>query len=78
MPRYYFHLHDGAEGRDEEGRELADVDAARAEAIRGARDVMAEDVRQGSVTLSHWIEVRDQGGHRVFSVGYRDAVEFRD
>ena len=78
MPRYYFHLHNDVDGRDDEGRELADVDAARAEAIKGARDLIAEDVRQGIVTLSHWIEVRDQRGHQVLRVRYRDAVIFRD
>jgi hypothetical protein len=78
MPRYYFHLHDDEEARDEEGRELADADAARAEAIRGARDLMAGDVKEGKLTLSHWISVHDQGGHQVFSVRFRDAVEFRD
>jgi len=78
MPRYYFHLHDDGEALDEEGREFADTDAARAEAIRSVRDLMAEDVKQGKLTLSHWIGVHDQSGHRVFSVRFREAVEFRD
>ena len=75
MPRYYFHLHNDLDVRDEEGRELPDQKAARAEAIRGARDLMAEDVKRGRLTLSHWIEVRDEAGAQLFVLRYGEAVE---
>ncbi len=32
MPRYFFHVHDGHEIRDEDGTELADLAEARAQA----------------------------------------------
>jgi hypothetical protein len=33
MPRYYFNLKDGPESLDQEGTELADIGAARKEAV---------------------------------------------
>lgn len=75
MPRYYFHLHNDLEALDEEGREFPDLEAARAEAIRGARDLLAEDVRRGAMTLSHWIEVQDEGGTRLLAIRYGEVVQ---
>lgn len=42
MPRYYFHIHDGADFPDTEGTMLPDLDAARGEAIRLAGSVIRE------------------------------------
>ena len=75
MPRYYFHLHNDLLARDEEGRELPDLATAREEAIRGARDLIAEDIRRGKVTLSHWIEIEDDAGQRLLTVSYGEAVQ---
>jgi hypothetical protein len=40
MPRYYFHIHDGMSLPDKEGTEIADLDAAKAEAIKLAAGVL--------------------------------------
>jgi hypothetical protein len=77
MPRYYFHLHNDLEAEDEEGRELDGLESAREHAIQGARDLMAEDVMRGSITLSHWIEVRDEADRQVLAVPFRDALTVR-
>jgi len=77
MPRYYFHLHNDFDVADEEGRELDGVDSAREQAILGARDLMAEEVMRGMITLSHWIEVRDERGEQVLTVLFRDALTVR-
>jgi hypothetical protein len=34
MPRYFFHLDDGELSRDQDGSECADLDSARAEAVK--------------------------------------------
>lgn len=75
MPRYYFHVHNDILARDEEGREFPDLAAAREEAISGARDLIAEDIRRGKVTLSHWIEIQDDAGNRLLTVSYGEAVQ---
>ena len=40
MPRYFFDICDDIVSTDEDGLDLADEDAARAEALRGARDLI--------------------------------------
>lgn len=40
MPRYYFHVHDGVDSLDMEGTELPGIDAARAEAIVLAGEII--------------------------------------
>lgn len=77
MPYYYFHLHNDLEVHDDEGRELLDIDVARAEAERGARELMAEHVKEGVLTLSHWIEVQDSRGRQVLAVHYGDLLEIK-
>lgn len=42
MPRYFFHVIDGASFRDETGTELPDIDAARAQAIRLSGEILQE------------------------------------
>ena len=74
MPRYYFHLHNGATSRDEEGRELADLAAAREEAIKAARDLMGEDIRAGLLRLGQRIEILDEDGAEVLVVPFAEAV----
>ena len=75
MPRFYFHLHNDVEARDEEGRELADAYAAHEAAVLEARTMAAESVRQGHLDLSHTIEVTDESGARLFRVPFGDVVQ---
>jgi hypothetical protein len=47
MPRFFFPSRDGdALTKDREGMELPDLEAARAEAIVGLRQLAADDLRQ--------------------------------
>jgi hypothetical protein len=77
MPRFYFHLYNDEIVRDEEGLDLPDMDAARDEAMRAARELIGEEAKRGQVTLSHRIEVEDEIGLPCFTIRYRDAVEVR-
>ena len=75
MPRYRFHLYNSLETIDHEGREFPDLQAARAEAIGNARELMASDLKaRGEINLNHWIELEDEQGELVV-VPFRDAVK---
>ena len=75
MPRYFFHLHNDLETRDEEGLELADLASAEAVARREARACAAQNVMQGHLALAHAIEVTDEAGTRVLLVRFGDVIE---
>ena len=75
MPRFYFHVVDDLDTEDDEGSELADLDAARRHAIGAARVLMCETLSQeGRITLSHSIEIQDHQHNPVDSVSFGDAV----
>ena len=76
MPRYFLDLVEcGTRISDEEGLHFADLTAARAAAVQGARDVMCGEVAQSKLCLSCCIEVRDSSGKAVLEVPFREAVE---
>jgi len=75
MPRYYFHLHNSIECRDEEGTQFDDQAAAKEQAVREARALIADDVlSRGEVNLSHSIRVADESGEIVMVVTFADVV----
>ena len=68
MVRYYLHVHDGSSAPDEEGVELRDVNAARAEAIRASGEIL-RDCRPETLDGSEWrMTVTDQEGRNVFTL----------
>lgn len=75
MPRYFFHVVDPEHTVDEEGRELPDLEAARALAVESARELVCADVSNGWLNLDHSIEVRDEHGATVLTVTYREAFQ---
>jgi hypothetical protein len=76
VPRFYFHVCNGTGFvQDEEGQELPDLEAARAEAIRSARSIMASDVQRGMLDLSSFIEIEDSGHQLVHTLGFGEAVD---
>ena len=75
MPRFFFHLRDGESAEDPDGMYLPDVRTARLEAIRSARDIMAEHVRRGKLDLSFSIEVTDEHGEPILAVPFREVVD---
>ena len=78
MPRFFFHLRDGESIDDPDGVFLPDTRSARLEAIRNARDIMAEDIRRGQLSLSHRIEVTDENGEPILAVPFREVVEIEN
>ena len=75
MPRFFFHLRDGETTEDPDGIFLPNAAMARMEAIRSARDIMAEDVRQGRLSLSFSIEVTDENGEPILAVPFREVLK---
>lgn len=79
MPLYYLHVCTGNGFiEDEEGQELADLDAARAAALRGARDIMSEEMRRGEFNPASFIEVEDQDHQLLFTLQFSEAVRITE
>jgi hypothetical protein len=75
MALYYFHLRNHVDVLlDPEGRELDDRRIARS-ALAEAREIIAADVRSGSVDLDQLIEVQNSAGTVVHSISFEDAVK---
>lgn len=78
MPRYFFHICNGCGfTEDHEGQELVNQSAARAQAIKEARGVMASDLRSGELDMSSFIEVEDAEKCVLFTLTFEDAVTFK-
>ena len=73
MPRFYFHVYNDVIAHDDEGLELADVAAAREQAMESARELVCEGIHKGHLNLDHRIEVEDEDRKPVMTVTYRDA-----
>ena len=74
MPRFYLHMRNERTVEDHEGLILEDAEAARLEAIRSARDILAAEVRLGRLHLGGAIEVADENGQPILTVPFRQAV----
>jgi hypothetical protein len=78
VPRYFFHVREGdALSRDTEGQELADVAAARREAISSAREILGDKLLHGGSLNGRVIEIADQKGEVIDTVTSNDVL-FRD
>ncbi|HEX8669027.1 MAG TPA: hypothetical protein VF727_11730 [Allosphingosinicella sp.] len=76
MARYFFQLYDRTGwSEDKEGRELADLAAARRQALKGARSIMGADVLRGEIDLTARIDVWDSDGRVVLNLPFADAVQ---
>ena len=75
MPRYFFHVRDGAEvSRDREGQLLQSLEEARREAQNTAREMLGERLLHGGSMNHKQIEIADETGHVVDVVNSRDII----
>lgn len=75
MPRFFFHLHDDVTAFDEEGKELPDLEAARAHAMVEALQLSCVSILENSrINLHHRVEVADDRGKVVAVVEFGDVV----
>ena len=75
MPTFYFDLYNDIVSKDDEGRELDDIEAAKKCAVEDARNMAAESVREGRLDLSHYVEVTDVDGASLARVTFGEAVK---
>jgi hypothetical protein len=76
MPRYYFHVREDDDVlHDPDGKDCADLVAAKAEAAAVARGLMAGGLRSAR-PLGLWREIviADEAGHTLATVPFRDAL----
>ncbi|MDB5720278.1 MAG: hypothetical protein JWP15_896 [Alphaproteobacteria bacterium] len=78
MPQYFFHIFNDDIVMDEEGQELADLEAAREVALDSARDLVCESVQHGHLNLDHRIEVEDDKGETLLVLTFRDAFTIQN
>jgi hypothetical protein len=78
MPHYFFHLYNGIVTSDDEGLDLPDLQAARANGIKEAREMMIETVAEGWINLSHRIDIADESGAVLATVSFAEAVRVED
>ena len=66
VPRYFFNFDSGpASAADFVGRDLADDEAAKAEATKLAADLGLDQAVEGRLPTYQWIEVRDEAERAV-------------
>jgi hypothetical protein len=70
VPRYHFHVKDGKDFPDLQGTELADLDAARAEALRFTGALLG-DADKGFWDGAAWaMSVTDSTGLALFQLNF--------
>jgi hypothetical protein len=76
MPKFYFHLHNDLDVADEEGRELPDLDAARAYAEENALFTMAQTLQdEAHINFRHYIDIEDERGTVLATVRFKDVAK---
>jgi len=77
MPLYYMHVCNGTGFvEDQEGHELPDLAAAQREAVKGLRDILAADLKEGEIKMTSFIEVEDEARTLLITVTAEEVVKF--
>jgi hypothetical protein len=81
MPRFYFNYRNRDRitqeliiAKDDEGIELSGLDAARANAMASAREMVADNVRSDSSHPMETLFVTDEGGRELLSISAQDVL----
>jgi hypothetical protein len=75
VPRYFFHLRNDLDVPDAEGKDLPDLDAARAQALAFAVDMAAASaLEHRKINLHHCIQVEDETGRVLHTILFGDAI----
>lgn len=79
MPRFYLHVCNG-DGftPDEEGCDLPDIEAARITAVKGLRDIMASELKDGLLKTASFIEIEDENHRLLMTVSFSEAVAVQE
>lgn len=77
MPIFHIHLYNDAEVPDEAGHEFRDVAAAKDEAVRSGREIIAEHILQGRpINPEHRLVVEDADGRPLATIFFRELISF--
>lgn len=75
MPRYFFHVRDGTEiSCDPEGQMLADLEAAKREAVNSAREMIGERVLHGGAVNGRTIEISGEDGKVLATINTGEVL----
>jgi hypothetical protein len=76
MPHYFLDVRNGSDLlEDQDGQELGDLAAARQEALEAARELMAEDLRNGApLCLDRVMVLADEKGHVGSEIPFGSAL----
>jgi len=76
LPRYYLHIRgaDGTAASDEEGTDLADLDAAQADAVAAARELFAAAIKLACDPMLKSIVITDEAGTELGEVRIKDLL----
>lgn len=74
--RYFFNIREQSDYLiDETGVDLPSLDAVQMEAVRTAREMMADSILSGTALDESVFEITDEKGTLIASVRFGDAVE---
>ncbi len=75
MIRLFFHIRQGDRlSKDPEGAEFQDVETARAEAVRSARELLSQRVLNGEEIDGQSFELTDESGAVVDTVKFLEVL----
>lgn len=75
MPRYFFHIRDGADFvEDLEGVELSDMASVHREAIEAAREILADRIRTGKAIDGQEFLIFDEDGKQISIIPFTAAL----
>jgi hypothetical protein len=78
VPRFYLDVLDGDRViEDPEGIDFADRETAIADAVAGARDLVAHGIMQNEDVSGQVFRIRDGNGEPVATVPFRDTLPGR-
>ena len=78
VPRFYLDILDDSQViQDLEGIDFADRETAIAEAVAGARDLVAHGIMQNEDVSGQCFIIRDNHGETVATVPFRDTLPGR-
>lgn len=76
MPRYFFHVHDGQEHRDEEGTQLANLGEARSQALNLLGALLGESAEHEWTSKGWYVSVTDGEGAPLVEVSVEAVSGF--
>jgi hypothetical protein len=75
MPRYFFHIREGADlSFDREGQDFSSLEAARSEAVNAARELIGERILHGGSIDDRQIQIADDKDNVLAVVETGDVI----